>query len=117
MATAEVLKPKPVLVPASSVKGYRPDWNGFVGAPELRDPPTGFVLKTGTRRLVATTSAATHMPGAILKPHVSGTPDRVPPQRGKVTVGRANPRFILGVGRTIIPNNGISLAGANGGGI
>ena len=46
MATATVIKPKPKMVPTSSIKGYRPDWDGFVGAPEKRNPPTGFALQT-----------------------------------------------------------------------
>jgi hypothetical protein len=116
MATATVLKPKPKLVQASTVKGYRPDKDGFVGAPELRDPPTGFVLKLGSRHVDYSTNAATHMPGAILKPKAAAPPDQTP-TRSKVKVGRANPRFILGVGRTIIPHNGISIGNANGIGI
>ena len=118
MATVEVLKPKPKLVLASSVKGYRPDRDGFVNAPELRDAPSGFVLKTGPRKLVANTSMPTKAPGAILKPRASGLPDRVPPLRGAgFKVGKADQRFVSGKGRTIIPNIGVSLANSNGAGI
>jgi hypothetical protein len=116
MATATVIKPNPTLVPASSVKGYRPDQSGFVGDPSKRNPPSGFVLKTGSPGGY-TVGMKTKAPGAILKDHARGLPVNLPAGRGRVTFGRADPRFVLGVGRTIIPHNGISLGNANGPGI
>ena len=122
MAQVTVIKPKPTLVPASSVKGYRPDHDGFVGQPSKRNPPTGFVLKTGSRSSGASTSTntPTKAPGAILKTGAKNTgphTQKASGQRRGPTYGKANPNFVLGVGRTIIPHNGISLAGANGGGL
>ena len=117
MATVTVVKPKPKMVPASSVKGYRPDWHGFVGAPEKQNPPAGFVLQTGPRHGNYTTTTPTKTGPPILKVMARPSADRVPTNRGKVTVGKADPRFILGVGRTIIPHNGISLGSVNGPGI
>jgi hypothetical protein len=116
MATVEVIKPKPKLVPASSVKGYRPE---FVGDPGRAVEPTGFVIKTGSRNLASgsNTSVPTKAPGAILKPMAGAVPDQTPIKRAGIKVGRRDPRFVLGRGRTIIPNNGISLGNANGAGI
>jgi hypothetical protein len=119
MATVQVVKPKPKLVPASSVKGYRPDKDGFVGAPELQDPPTGFVLQTGPRHGNYTTTTTTKAPGANLNVGAQNTGPQTQKDKARKgpTFGRANPRFILGVGRTIIPHNGISIGNANGAGI
>lgn len=120
MATVTVTKPKPKLVPASSVKGYRPATDGFVGAPEKRDPPTGFVIQTGSRHGNYTTTTKTKTPGATLNVGAKNTGPHTQLSSGKrkgPTFGKADPRFVLGVGRTIIPNDGISLGGANGGGI
>jgi hypothetical protein len=120
VATVTVKKPDPKLVPASSVKGYRPDWHGFVGDPSKRNPPTGFVLATGPRHGSFTTTTPTKAPGATLKVGAKNTGPHTQVASGKrtgPTFGKADPRFILGVGRTIIPHNGISIANANGGGI
>ena len=109
------------MVPASSVKGYRPDWDGFVGAPEKRNPPTGFVLKLGSRHVA--TTRRTRRPrrqagrSRIGAKNVGPQTVKASGVRREPTFGKADPRFILGVGRTIIPHNGISLDGANGGGI
>jgi hypothetical protein len=119
MATVTVIKPKPTLVPASSVKGYRPDKDGFVGQPSKQNPPTGFVLKTGSPGGY-TVGMKTKAPGAQLKTGAKNTgphTQKASGQRRGPTYGKANPNFVLGVGRTIIPHNGISLAGANGGGL
>jgi|GraSoiStandDraft_46_1057282.scaffolds.fasta_scaffold274377_2 hypothetical protein len=113
MAQVEVLKPKPVLVPASSVKGYLPE---FVGEPGRAEPPMGFVTKLGSPGGYSV-GMTTKAPGAIQKQHTNATPVTLPAGRGKITFGRRDPRFVLGVGRTIIPNNGISLGNANGPGI
>jgi hypothetical protein len=118
MATVTVVKPKPVLVPATSVKGYRPE---FIGQPGRAVPPTGFVLKTGSRSSGASTSTSlpTKAPGATLKVGANNTGPQTQmskPRQG-IKVGRADPRFVLGKGRTIIPNSGISLGNSNGAGI
>jgi len=116
MATVTVTKPKPTLVPASSVKGYRPE---FVGDPGRANPVTdpAFVIKTGSRHGNYTTTTPTKAPGGTLKEHTRQRPDPIPVGRGKITPGRADSRQILGVGRTIVPHNGISLANVNGPGI
>jgi len=115
MATVTVTKPKPTLVPASSVKGYRPE---FVGEPGRADPPMGFVLKTGSPGGY-TVGMKTKAPGANLNVGAKNTGPQTQKSgaRKGPTYGKADPRFILGVGRTIIPHNGISIANANGGGI
>jgi hypothetical protein len=120
MATVTVKTPEPKLVPASSVKGYRPDWYGFVGDPSRRNPPTGFVLATGPRHGSYTTTTKTLTPGATLNVGAQNTGPHTQLASGRrkgPTVGKADPRFVLGVGRTIIAHNGISIANANGGGI
>jgi hypothetical protein len=119
VATVTIKKPEPKLVPASSVKGYRPDWYGFVGAPAKQNPPTGFVLALGSRHVDYTTNTPTKMPGANLNVGARNTGPQTQksrPRRGP-TFGKANPDFVMGVGRTIVPNNGISLGNINGGGI
>lgn len=120
MATVTVKKPEPKLVPATSVKGYRPDWEGFVGDPGKRNPPTGFVLATGPRHGNYTTTTPTKAPGATLNVGAKHTAPQTQLGSGRrrgPTIGKADPRFVLGVGRTIIAHNGISIANANGGGI
>lgn len=120
MAQVTVKMPTPKLVPATSVKGYRPDWQGFIGDPSKRDPPTGFVLATGPRHGNYKSNTATKTPGATLNVGAQNTGPQTQKASGRrrgPTVGKADPRFILGVGRTIIAHNGISIANANGGGI
>jgi hypothetical protein len=119
MATVTIKKPEPKLVPATSVKGYRPDWHGFVGDPSKRDPPTGFVLATGPRHGNYTTTTPTKAPGATLNVGAKNTGPQTQKSgtRRGPTIGKADPRFILGVGRTIVAHNGISIGNANGGGI
>jgi hypothetical protein len=118
VATVTILKPKPKLVPASSVKGYRPE---FVGDPGRAVEPTGFVLKTGPRRPGAgyQSNTPTKAPGANLNVGAKNTGPQTQKSKARKgpTIGRANPNFVLGVGRTIVPNNGISLGNINGGGI
>ena len=119
MATATVVKPKAKLVPASSVKGYRPDWEGFVGDPGKRNPPSGFVLQTKSPGGYSTGIKA-KAPGAQLKVGAKNTgahTQLADGRRRNPTPGRADSRQLLGVGRTIIPHNGISLGNANGPGI
>jgi hypothetical protein len=119
MATVTIKKPEPKLVPASSVKGYRPDWDGFVGDPGRRNPPTGFVLATKSPGGY-TTGLKTKAPGANLNVSARNTGPHTQLASGKrrgPTFGKADPRFILGVGRTIIPNTGTSLANTNGPGL
>jgi hypothetical protein len=116
MATVTVTKPTPALVPATSVKGYRPE---FVGEPGRADPPMGFVLKTGSPGGY-TVGMKTKAPGANLNVGAKNTGPHTQLGSGRrrgPTYGKADPRFVLGVGRTIIPHNGISIANANGGGI
>lgn len=121
MATVTIKKPEPKLVPASSVKGYRPATSGFVGDPSRRNPPTGFVLATGPRRPASgyQSNTPTKTPGATLNVGAKNTGPQTQKSKARrgPTPGKADPNFILGVGRTIIPHNGISLPGANGGGI
>jgi|SRR3954454_23811408 len=120
MATVTIKKPTPKLVPATSVKGYRPDWHGYIGDPSKQDAPTGFVLATGPRHANYPANTATKAPGANLNVGAQNTGPHTQLGSGKrkgPTVGKADPRFILGVGRTIIAHNGISIANANGGGI
>jgi hypothetical protein len=118
MATATVVRPKPKLIPASQVKGYRPE---FVGQPGRANPVTdpAFVIKTGSRHGNYTTTTQTKAPGAQLKVGAKNTGPQTQKSgvRRGPTYGKADPRFILGVGRTIIPHNGISIANANGPGI
>jgi hypothetical protein len=118
MATVTVVKPKPTLVPASSVKGYRPDKDGFVGDPSKQNQPSGFVLKTGSPGGYST-GIKTKTPGAQLKVGAKNTGPQTQKSgvRRGPTYGKADPRFVLGVGRTIIPHNGISIGNANGAGM
>jgi len=115
MATATVVKPQPKLIPASQVKGYRPE---FLGEPGRANPVTdpAFVLQTKSPGGYSV-GMKTKSPGGTLKDHTRPRPDPIPAGRSRVRVGRADPRFILGVGRTIVPHNGISLGNANGPGI
>jgi hypothetical protein len=122
MAQVTIKKPEPKLVQASTVKGYRPDKDGFVGAPEKQNPPTGFVLQTGPRRPASgyQSNTPTKAPGANLNVGAKNTGPHTQLASGRrrgPTYGKADPRFVLGVGRTIIPHNGISIGHANGGGI
>jgi hypothetical protein len=119
MAQVTVTKPKPTLVPASSVKGYRPDKDGFVGAPEKQNQPSGFVLKTGSPGGYSV-GMKTKAPGANLNVGAKNTGPHTQLGSGRrrgPTYGKADSRQVLGVGRTIIPHNGISIGNANGGGI
>lgn len=112
-----VVKPSPTLVPASSVKGYRPE---FVGQPGRATPPMGFVVKTGARHADYQANTPTKAPGATLNVGAKNTGPHTQLGSGRrkgVTIGRADPRQVGGFGRSIIPNNGISLANTNGGGL
>ena len=119
MATVTITKPKPKLVQASTVKGYRPDKDGFVGAPEKQNPPSGFVLKTGSPGGY-TVGMKTKAPGANLNVGAKNTGPHTQLASGRrrgPTFGKADPNFVLGVGRTIVPHTGISLGNANGPGL
>jgi hypothetical protein len=119
MATVTIKKPEPKLVPASSVKGYRPDKDGFANAPEKQQQPSGFVLKTGSPGGY-TVGMKTKAPGANLNVGAKNTGPHTQLASGRrrgPTFGKADPRFVLGVGRTIIPHNGISIGNANGPGL
>jgi hypothetical protein len=118
MATATVVKAKPKLIPASQVKGYRPE---FLGQPGRANPVTdpAFVLQTKSPGGYSV-GIKTKSPGAQLKVGAKNTGPHTQLSSGRrrgPTFGRADPRFILGVGRTIIPHNGISLGNANGPGV
>lgn len=92
---------------AESVTGYRAGL----------DTPTGQVLVTGPRRPSAgyPSNTRTLAPGGELKVMAQ---NRTPQPSAKKRTGPTAPRFdprINGLGRTIVPNSGISLGNMNRG--
>jgi hypothetical protein len=110
MATPTVLTPKPKMVSANSVKGYRPPWMAAQG---------GFVISTGPARPGGGYAAnmPTKTPGAILKPKAGGVPDQTPVKRAAKRITTTPPNRLGLKGRAIVPHNGVSLANSNGAGI
>lgn len=110
MATPTVIKPKPRMVNANSVKGYLPPW---------MTPQGGFVMATGPRRPGAGYAAntPTKTPGAILKVKAGGVADQTPVKRAAKSITTTPPNRHGLKGRAIVPHAGMSLVNSNGPGI